>query len=70
MIKEGGDSLLNRQKRRGLGAKPPPFFILLPGIEEGQGRGAALLAPAAQGAGAAGEEGKKERRVRGFDSTT
>ena len=70
MIKEGGDSLLNRQKRRGLGAKSPPFFLLSPGKEEGRGRGVALLAPAAQGAGAAGEEGKSEMRVRGFDSPT
>ena len=61
MLKERGNSLLNRQKRRGLGAKSPPFFLLSPGTEEGQGRGAALLAPAAQGAGAAGEEGKRER---------
>ena len=69
MLKEGGNFLLNRQKRRGLGAKSPPFFLLSPGTEEGRG-GAALLAPAAQGAGVAGEEGKRERRVRGFDSPT
>ena len=37
--------------------------------EQRRGRGGgALLAPAVQGSGAAREEGKRERRVRGFDS--
>ena len=50
-----------------LGKTAPSFFYL--GTEQSRGQGVAVPWPAAlKGAAAAGERGKRERRVRGIDS--